>query len=677
MRDLNLLRKQDFTTIQHVQSDLWMEAYDCANPQKVMCVSNEREFWEFVFSDNWAEYSSLRLTEGELLTRFTHALHELHIRQSLQTYKMARFDVIDRLAHTALKQTNDMDRSATRPLVWVKQPVKITFTYYAIPPAADCFPSTRSDFSSRWSMDTLPTCTTYTATETSDSDQTTKRQSSSRRGNQLSKSALKKHDHSLSTTHELPLSDSNYAEGVSHESLNIKHCSVLIASQPEGKMDKISVSPKVEALFVLQDQSNACGENGTKALTDVTRSNSMLNKPLYSNCSRVASLFPSNAAQSVLDTVVFYDADDCASSTTTTEALGDGRSSPTLNSNVATEVRRSRPRLTDPTEHVAISDDEDDDEDEHTMRSSFVRKDAISLSHYFETKHKKLKNKTGLLNPLLVGIKELKANPPQELSRLGLKLPWKGCQKPQIKKPPSKPRQSMYFRFGCVQERDMHAEMLVSAHRLSKSKTMEEVHCGVSRSDENGSGPQCSAKAWVPLMRPPNSSQHKANVNSKISGIVHDHDMTELDFVPFNPDRLKNFHTMENLRSWRRFEKYKAEINLTPEQRTQIFTVLDPLVENSMVPKVQPHKIPRKYKLKPQRRKNHNKGLRFSAVKSAEVSEMPSLFRNDTFAEFNSWLERAAKEFIVRMEQVTFADSYKSLTCVTINKRPCCRYAQI
>ena len=53
-------------------------------------------FWDFVYSDKWW-CSSLRITEGELLSKMLELLHIWTKADQVKTFKMARFD---RLQHT-------------------------------------------------------------------------------------------------------------------------------------------------------------------------------------------------------------------------------------------------------------------------------------------------------------------------------------------------------------------------------------------------------------------------------------------------------------------------------------------------------------------------------------------------------------------------------------------------
>ena len=52
------------------------------------------DFWDYVFSDKWDDYSSLRVEEGQLLDKLLNNLFILEEKENLKGYKLSQFDVI-------------------------------------------------------------------------------------------------------------------------------------------------------------------------------------------------------------------------------------------------------------------------------------------------------------------------------------------------------------------------------------------------------------------------------------------------------------------------------------------------------------------------------------------------------------------------------------------------------
>ncbi len=53
-------------------------------------------FWEFVYSEDWKDFSAIRVCEGTLLDRLLCSLHRLtdDVTRQITTYKVARFDTL-------------------------------------------------------------------------------------------------------------------------------------------------------------------------------------------------------------------------------------------------------------------------------------------------------------------------------------------------------------------------------------------------------------------------------------------------------------------------------------------------------------------------------------------------------------------------------------------------------
>ena len=85
------IRIENFV-LQHYQ-------YCCTIPQLLnvplydtLLVSED--FWDYVFSDEWKDYSSLRVEEGQLLDKLLGQLFILEEKQNLRGFQMSQFDVI-------------------------------------------------------------------------------------------------------------------------------------------------------------------------------------------------------------------------------------------------------------------------------------------------------------------------------------------------------------------------------------------------------------------------------------------------------------------------------------------------------------------------------------------------------------------------------------------------------
>ena len=631
-----------------------------------MSLDSERSFWEYVFSDTWSDASSLRVTEGDMLERLLHGLHHLLSNKSLQTYKMARFDVIKRLLHNPLrdKRGDGVDAGKLR---WHRNHVKLTFTYYALP-SVNLQPTDASDFSSRWSLDTIPTCTT-------DAD-----------------------PDSGSSNHHI--NDKVNSQGHSETETNDSDKTVTSSAKKAKMLESTSIADRPSLLpdIILTPETH---EESEGTLTRIKPLN-MLNRTSQPRYSRATSIFYPGGEQSIYDTVTFFDHDtDSHNSVCCEERF------PLNDDVISAEGIPPKMRVADTTEHVSVLDKEEEKHSE-IPKTAFFRKDASSLAEYFERKHSKLKNKTGLLNPLLVSGKHLGEDPCEEMTRLGLKIPWMECKIPMLKKPPYKPRQSMHFRFGSVKNTDLNSAVLapVQCSPRRQQTSVNEAHYPVTPGYSDAETPGCTA--WLPLMRPTtrtsgNNTRNDdvttscktddimlfrnddVNVQSRNDDVITRNDdvsscevIDEAPFVPLNPDCLKKFHSLENKTKWQRFERYKSEIQMTDEKRTQIYSVLNPLVEDSMVPRVMPPKPPRKYKLKPGRQRKHRKVVSVMTRETDLPDEEPHrLFMNDSLPEFDDFLLRAVQDYVIRKEQVTSADGWQTVTSVTINRRPCYRYGQI
>ena len=118
-KDLRRLASFDFQPDELPQSEVTCETYNslftvtrklkfgemtllCLNLCSFLKISwLSDEFWDFLYSDEWSDFTTLRIKEGHLLSLFVDNLFILSEKGNLRTVKYTRFDSVDRFEQSS------------------------------------------------------------------------------------------------------------------------------------------------------------------------------------------------------------------------------------------------------------------------------------------------------------------------------------------------------------------------------------------------------------------------------------------------------------------------------------------------------------------------------------------------------------------------------------------------
>jgi len=90
-KDLHLLEKQNYQSLEQLQSNVVGERFDAHAPL-LLLKPPPGDFWSLVFNSDWEDCSSLRVCQGELLSLLQERIYLLMKRGLIKTYTISKFD---------------------------------------------------------------------------------------------------------------------------------------------------------------------------------------------------------------------------------------------------------------------------------------------------------------------------------------------------------------------------------------------------------------------------------------------------------------------------------------------------------------------------------------------------------------------------------------------------------
>ncbi|XP_033114993.1 uncharacterized protein LOC117115348 [Anneissia japonica] len=114
-KDLRLLRCENYELAGPYESHVFGERYDLNN-FKAHVTLTEGNFWDFLYSSGWNDFSSIRVTDGSLMRTLLYTYFMLELNEKLVSYTT---EVYEHNISTAIQGPKVHDES-----------IKITFTYY-------------------------------------------------------------------------------------------------------------------------------------------------------------------------------------------------------------------------------------------------------------------------------------------------------------------------------------------------------------------------------------------------------------------------------------------------------------------------------------------------------------------------------------------------------------------